>query len=249
MDCPNLDYYQADLIENKHDPVAINDANRNYANCNPSVSRPQELGGGPNQPTAEGPVEAAASRTLTRGRLDVMSTYASIAELVRRMAQLPGQRTLILVTSGFLNIEREALDAESGLIDLAVKSNVTISSLDAHGLSSMSIGASERSPMLGGQSLQLNSEYHGSALKYAENSMAELADGTGGEFFHNNNDLNSGLKELAEAPPSIYVLELSLSGVKENGTLHKLKVEVDRKGVQIAARRGYFMPKPAKLKE
>jgi VWFA-related protein len=79
--------------------------------------------------------------------------------------------------------------------------------------------------------------------------MAELADGTGGEFFHNNNDLNSGLKELAEAPPSIYVLELSLSGVKENGTLHKLKVEVDRKGVQIEARRGYFMPKPAKLKK
>jgi len=86
MDCPNLDYYQADLIENKHDPVAINDANRKYANCNPSVSRPQELGGGPNQPTAEGPVEAAASRTLTRGRLDVMSTYASIGELVRRMS-------------------------------------------------------------------------------------------------------------------------------------------------------------------
>ena len=162
---------------------------------------------------------------------------------------MPGQLTLILVTSGFLNLEREALNAESRLIDLAVKSNVTISSLDAHGLSSTSIGASERSPMLGGQSLQLNSEYHGNALKYAENSMAELADGTGGEFFHNNNDLKSGLKELAEAPPSIYVLELSLSGVKENGTLHKLKVEVDRKGVQIEARRGYFLPKPPKLKK
>src|ERR1019366_2489949 len=62
MECPSIDYYQADLIENKHDPVAVQDANRKFANCNPAVGRPQDVGGGANQPTAENLVEAAASR-------------------------------------------------------------------------------------------------------------------------------------------------------------------------------------------
>ena len=35
-----------------------------------------------------------------------------------------------------------------------------------------------------------------------ENAMGTLADGTGGDFFHNNNDLAAGLEQLAAAPPS-----------------------------------------------
>lgn len=94
----------------------------------------------------------------------------------------------------------------------------------------------------------VNAEYHGSALKLAENPMSELANGTGGTFFHNRNDLDNGLRELTEAPECIYVLELSLDGVKQNGTFHKLKVKVDRKGVQVRARTGYFMPNATKRK-
>jgi hypothetical protein len=43
--------------------------------------------------------------------------------------------------------------------------------------------------------------------------MSELADGTGGAFFHNNNDLAAGFKSLTDAPEVVYVLELSLDGV------------------------------------
>jgi VWFA-related protein len=79
--------------------------------------------------------------------------------------------------------------------------------------------------------------------------MGELADGTGGTFFHNSNDLDAGFKELTEAPEIVYVLELSLDGVKSDGTYHRLEVKVDRNGVDLQARRGYFMPKPAKQKK
>lgn len=246
MDCPFIDYYQADLIENKHDPVAIQDANRKFANCNPAVSRPQEVGGGANLPTAENLVEAAASRALNLGRQDVQGTFASIGQLVRRMAPLPGQRTLILVSPGFLNIERDSLNAESRVIDLAARSNVTISALDARGLYTTELTASERSPALSGPSLQVNQDFHRSGMTMAENPMAELADGTGGSFFHNSNDLTTGLKELVEQPPCIYLLELPLDGVKQNGSFHRLQVKVDRRGAQVEARRGYFVPKPVK---
>jgi VWFA-related protein len=246
MDCPFIDYYQADLIENKHDPVAIQDANRKFANCNPAVSRPQEVGGGANLPTAQNLVEAAASRALNLGRQDVQGTFASIGQFVRRMAPLPGQRTLILVSAGFLNIERDSLNAESRVIDLAAHSNVTISALDARGLYTTDLTASERSPALSGQSLQLNQDYHRRGMTMAENTMAELADGTGGTYFHNSNDLTAGLKELAEEPPCVYLLELPLDGVKQNGTFHRLSVKVNRRDTRLEARRGYFMPKAEK---
>ena len=156
MDCPHIDYYEADLIENKHDPVAVQDANQKWANCNnmPTVATPSNI------PTAERSVDSAAIRALTLGHQDTQSTYASIAQFVRRMAPLPGQRTLILVSAGFLNIQRDSLDAESRIIDLAVQSDVTISSLDARGLYTTELSASERSPALSGQSLQVNLGYH-----------------------------------------------------------------------------------------
>jgi VWFA-related protein len=86
-------------------------------------------------------------------------------------------------------------------------------------------------------------------MRAAENAMGELADGTGGTFFHNSNDLDAGFKALTEAPEIVYVLELSLDDVKADGTYHFLKIKVDREGFDLQARRGYFMPKPAKGKK
>lgn len=72
--------------------------------------------------------------------------------------------------------------------------------------------------------------------------------GTGGTFFHNSNDLETGFKSLAEGPESVYLLELSLDNAEPDRAYHSLKVKVDRLGLQIQARRGYFIPKPEKAK-
>lgn len=246
MDCPHIDYYEADLIENKHDTVAIQDANRKLASCNAGINAPADLGAEANLPTAEHLVDSAARRALTLGHLDVQSTYAVIRTFVNRLAELPGQRTLILVSPGFLNIEPDSLSTESQIIDLAARSNVVISALDARGLYTTAFTASDHSPSTSGQSLTVNSQYRASGMRLAENVMADLANGTGGMFFHNNNDLNAGLKEMTEEPETIYLLEMTLDGVKPNGSYHTLKVKVDRDNIQLEARRGYFIPKPDK---
>ncbi len=246
IDCPSIDYYEADLIENKHDPVAVQDAVRKYINCHPAISSPGEVGSGANSPNAESLVDASVQRALSVGRQDVLSTLAGISELIKRMGQVPGQRSLVFVSPGFLNVEKESLDAESRIMDLAAGSDVTVSALDARGLYTTEMTASQRSPLLGGNSLQVNAEYQRRSMNQSENVMAELADGTGGTFFHNSNDLEAGLKELTEAPETVYVLELPIGEVKHNNSFHRLEVKVDREGVQVAARRGYFVPKPGK---
>jgi VWFA-related protein len=164
---------------------------------------------------------------------------------VRRMEKLPGQRTLILVSPGFLDVEAEALTAESKILDAAAQFNLVISTLDARGLYTSELTASERGPGSGGQNL----EYRRSEMRLEENPMSELANGTGGTFFHNNNDLSAGFKLLTAAPEVVYLLELPLDDVEAGSGYHNLKVKVDRDGLDVQARRGYLMPRAEKKKK
>jgi VWFA-related protein len=242
-ECPKIDYYQADQIENKHDEVALQEAIRQVYNCSPSLNPQRDAN------MAERIADSSAMRVLNLAHQDIQVTYAALAEYVRRMAALPGERTLVLVSPGFLSYEAEALSMESRLIDLAAQSNVIISALDARGVYTTELTASEASPAGGAGSVRLQSEYRRTGMTLAENVMAELADGTGGTFFHGSNDLGAGFHNLTSVPECIYLLELPLDGVKEDGSYHRLKVKVDREGLQIEARRGYFVPKPVKNKK
>jgi VWFA-related protein len=242
-DCPDIDYYRADQIQNKHDNAAFEAAVRDAltcANLDPRIYRN----------VAEGMVRSAASRVLATGDGNVQAALDIVKELIRRMSTLPGQRTLILVSPGFLTNSGEAMNAKSQIIDFAAQCNVTISALDAKALYTTDIDASERGAGTA-YALQTGneSESRRESLALSENVMAEFADGTGGTYFHNSNDLAGGLQNLTAAPEYVYLLELSLQNVKPDGSFHRLKVKVDRDGLRLQARRGYFAPKPEKGKK
>ena len=146
--------------------------------------------------------KAAANRVLSLARRDIQVTYGTMTQILSRMAALPGQRVLILVSSGFPQLQQELWAGESQIVDLAARSNVTISALDARGLYTTSLTASDHNSMG-------SPHFRTDAMASAGNAMAELADGTGGTLFHNSNDLDCGLKSLIEAPEVVYVLELS----------------------------------------
>jgi VWFA-related protein len=233
-ECPKIEYYQADLIENKHDSTAFANALAQVFACDPALN-PQR-----DQEVAQGMVESAARRVLAVGEQDVQVTLVTIKDFVRRMAKLPGQRTLILVSPGFVSITPETLSWESQIMDLAVQFSVTINALDARGLYTGVTDIGERGAG------HIIDPTHLAAMSRAEGVMSELADGTGGTFFHNSNDLGAGFKSLTDASEVVYVLELSLDGVKPDGSYHRVKVKVDREGMQIQARQGYSAPKQEK---
>jgi hypothetical protein len=63
------------------------------------------------------------------------------------------------------------------------------------------------------------------------------------------NDLEGRFERLTAAPECLYLLEFSLKDIKQDGTYHRLRVKVDREGLNLQARRGYFAPKPTKHKK
>jgi len=238
--CPDIDYYRADLIQNKHDNRALEAAIQETLTC-------RELDNQTMRNMAESIARSAASQVLNVGDQDVQVTLRFLKEILQKMTTLPGQRTLILISPGFLTVSSEALTAKSQIIDAAAQSNVTISTLGARGLYNTEIDASERGAssayaMATGNDSQSRRE----SLTQSDDVLAEFADGTGGTYFHNSNDLAGGLQKLTTAPEYLYLLEFSLQDTKPDGTYHHLKVKVDQKDLHLQARRGYFAPLPAK---
>jgi VWFA-related protein len=253
-ECPKLNYYQADLIVNKHDPTAIADAVQKFQTvCSPI--RDRNIAGGmsasanemtdsmnsdPLADAARRSVELSARLELQRAGQDLLTTYASVGEIVKKMGSLPGERSMILISPGFPPVDAEEREAESRLINLADQSGVTIDALDARGVSPAGLqaedGANEvRNPVLAGL-------YRQRQMQSEQNSIWDLADGTGGIFFHDNNDLAAGFRELLKAPETLYLLEIPIDGVKRNGAWHQLSVKTDRPAAEVQARHGYFAP-------
>jgi VWFA-related protein len=251
-DCPDIDYYAADKILNQHDSTEFEVAVRKAKACYPVPGRvPQGSSGGIDDPTslAQQLARNAAARALAVGEEDCRQSLLLIKAVVSAMSNLPGQRTLILVSPGFLSLSPEAMTFKSELLDRAAGSNVVISALDARGLYAGNADASQGGNTTISDMFGPTSQDRLAAMEASENAMAELADGTGGTFFHNNNDLENGLKSLAAAPQYLYLLQVSLKDVKPTGTYHRLQVKVDQHDLDVQARRGYFAPKATNRKQ
>lgn len=229
--CPNLDYYQADLIENKNDPFALQAAIDEVMACSP-VKQPD---------LAEQIARQAAQRAIALGDQDFRADLNFLRSIVKNMATLPGQRVLIWVSKGFLTPTEEATRLISEVLDMADRAGVTISTIDARGLYTADRDISERrsSSMIQDREQEQN---RASSMASSADVMAVLAEGSGGTYFHNSNDLTAGMDTLFAGPRFLYMLAFSPSG-RLNGRYHALKVKVGQKGLRLRSRHGYFAPK------
>jgi VWFA-related protein len=237
-DCPNLDYYQADLIENQGNGPAFDAAVSAAMIC---AGLPQD-GGGANAAMAL--VRQAASRAIFMMEEDFRANLAFLRLVIVKIGAIPGQHIIILISPGFLTPTPEAVKLKSELVDIASRSNVTINAIDARGLYTSILEAGENGENPG--AAPLNTQYRQTSGLAQENVMAELADGTGGIYLHHTNRMD--LRSLFAAPQYLYLLSYSPTKVKANGRYHELKVKVRPGGLTVQARRGYFAPKAEKNK-
>jgi len=235
MQCPDISPYMADLIQNNNDPIALAAAGREAVACGAAntVAMGQSL------------AQGMASQVLGVSEADTQVTLSVLKATVQRMAAMPGQRTVVLISSGFL-ITINYRQQEVELIDRAIRANVTLSTIDARGLYAIVPGgdASQSSTSLVASANR--ARYQQEAALAEGDVLGELADGTGGTFFHNNNDLQEGFRRTGATPEFMYVLGFSPQNLKFDGSYHSLKVTAkETKGVSLQARRGYYAPKHA----
>jgi VWFA-related protein len=234
-DCPNLSDYMADRIINWSDPIVTSAAAAEAMACGLATS----------MDVAKSLAQAAASRTLSITDADAQIALQMLKSSVQRMAAMPGQRTIVLVSPGFLVTQNHRQD-EIDVIDRAIRSNVTISTLDARGLYTLVPGGDASQATSSSVAARNRAIYDKESALADGDVLGELADGTGGTYFHNNNDLADGFRRTSEAPEFMYVLGFSPQNLKLDGGYHALKVTAkDSKGLSLQARRGYYAPKHA----
>jgi hypothetical protein len=157
---------------------------------------------------------------------------------------MPGQRVMVFVSPGFVITTFLSLESSS-LVDQANRSNIVINTIDARGLYTPDLMGDISDPPHDSQrTVGIKSSYRIAAQSAQSDILAQLADGTGGTFFHNRNDIDEGLLEATAAPAMSYLLGFSPQNMKINGAYHTLKVSLTAKQkFSIQARHGYYAPR------
>ena len=157
---------------------------------------------------------------------------------------MPGQRVVVFVSPGFVVTTMLSQDS-SDVIDRANRANIVINTIDARGLYTPDVmGDIADPPRDSLRTAGIKSGYRVQAQFAQTDVLAQMADGTGGTFFHNRNDIDEGLREAAAAPAMSYVLGFSPQNLKVNGAYHLLKVSLTGKQkFTVQARHGYYAPR------
>jgi VWFA-related protein len=233
--CPDVSYYQADLITNKNDTQALGAATEDAILCAFQGDRTQTV-------AAQGMAVAAAGAALSQGDSETEYAYRHMEEVMRRLSAMPGQRVMVFVSPGFI---RSTLSVENtDIVDRATRANIVINTIDARGLYTPDLGDISDPPQDSPRAAGYKSSYRVAAQSAQEDVLWEYADGTGGTFFHNRNDIDEGLRQAGAAPSLSYLLAFSPQSLKNDGSFHTLRVTLTHKAnYKLQARHGYFAPR------
>lgn len=222
--CPNINYYIADLIRNRGDQQARQAAVAHTIQC----AHVKPL-------AADGIVTGAVQRQLLMAPLQSTTALRALRIAIERLARMPGERLIVLVSPGFFSQSSEALSDTQEVLRLAAQAHVTIGSLNAHGLY-----IAEPDASLTGEANMAWWKLERESINAEEGIMRELAQGSGGRYI-GNTDLRTGFGRLTELPEFSYILGFEPADRKQDGKFHRIKIRVPGgRGLTIVARRGYY---------
>ena len=188
-------------------------------------------------------IMAAADQALSLSDDFAQDTLGILNDVIRYLGRMPGRRMLMFASSGFMTLKLGP--QQDKLIAAAIRNKVVINSLDTKGLVADGDFTDGPPVTLMGRLAAIRDSLVAAQRQVFNDPLVALAEGTGGKFFHNNNDMGRGIRELSAIPEVSYVLGFSPENLKINGSQHGLKVKVaNHPGATIEARKEYFAPSP-----
>src|SRR5262245_5299962 len=114
--------------------------------------------------------------------------------------------------------------------DLANKNNVAIYAVDPRGLATNEFGIDQN----------INNSTDSTYLRSTMDTLRTLAINTDGRAIINRNDIALGMKQIIRDNSAYYLLGYNSSFTATDGKFHEIKVKVNRPGIQVRARKGYW---------
>lgn len=184
------------------------------------------------------------------------SAIFGLMDAVSQQYRLPGRKSILFFSSGF-GIPQGMDGPWKELISTANRFNVTFYSIDARGLSTTNLNTDANSQLRDGVSASAANLRKGTGRvtpamaqsmdtainagkANGQNTLADLAESTGGFLIANTNDFREPLKKVTEDIQTYYQLTYDPGIEKYDGTYHKIQVIAARPNLRIQARDGYF---------
>jgi len=163
-------------------------------------------------------------------RLD--ETAAGFNAIAKHLAGIPGRKNLIWVTAGLVipsngaaMMTRFGTEMAASIRALA-DANIAVYPVDARGL----VGPNMQ-PYLRGSLNPRREEF---------DTMLSFAEGTGGRALYNTNDIAGSIRKSIDDSRVSYLLGYYPSNDEWDGGFRELRVKVDRSGMDVRARKGYY---------
>lgn len=226
----------------------------------------------PPKPGALGPFVDEKNRQADEFRDDVFTvgTLGAVSYVIRGLNELPGRKSVLLISDGFRLITREPLTRQFGmeksasnsrtvqklqsLIDQASRSSVVIYTMNATGLQPLSSITAEDSladsgNITGARTPERTGELLGGRREAAfdmQSGLDYLAEKTGGISIRNTNDLAGGIKKILEDQRGYYLIgyrpdQSTFDPRTGRRIFHRLTLKVLRPGkFNVRMREGFF---------
>ena len=179
-------------------------------------------------------------------------TLTTLRNVGRWLDQVPARRKAVLLVSEGIDYDiqdfitnRFASDVLTGVQDAvasAARSNANIYAIDPRGLAGIGDETIEVSS-LPDDTTGLGSGAFLNWLRMTQDSLRVLADQTGGFALVNTNDLDGGLARLVRENSDYYLLAYQPTNTRRDGRFRRLEVRVNRPGVRVVTRSGYYAQK------
>ena len=192
----------------------------------------------------------------------IATTLSALEQIARFISGQSGRKVLLWFSTGFpfsvvgdspssMETERNYGDQIRRTVNLLNDAHVVTYTIDAGGLAPESLG----DPSLSGRDsegkvhlgLDANRALSAAAFQRfsTHDALETIARDTGGRYFGNRNDLDHAIQSALRESSSYYMLGYYPSNKKWGGKFREIKLQVDRPGVQLRYRRGYFALNPS----
>lgn len=191
----------------------------------------------------------------------ISTTLSALEQIARFMSGQSGRKVLLWFSTGFpfsvvgdspsaMEAGRDYGDQIRRTINLLNDAHVATYTIDAGGLVPSSLGDVSLSGRDADGKVHLgidaNRALSGESFERfsTHDALETIARDTGGRYFGNNNDLNGAIQSALRESSSYYMLGYYPSNKKWTGKFREVKLHIDRPGLQLRYRRGYFAVNP-----
>ncbi|MGH9545672.1 MAG: VWA domain-containing protein [Terriglobales bacterium] len=195
----------------------------------------------------EGTAETGGSFTVDDTEYNIFNTdrrLQALRSIADKLAQIDEKKSLIYFSSG---MDRTGIENQSQLrsaTNAAVRANMAIYTMDIRGLQALVPGGEAQNASLRGTSPYSGKSVAGQFDSNAttQETLVTLAGDTGGRAFLDSNDFSRVFTGVQQDTSLYYLLGYHSTNPARDGRFRRITVRVNRPGVKIDFRRGYYAP-------